>query len=106
MIGRFSERGPSRIRTGDGGFAIHCLTAWLRGRLFLTNTTIGLFKRRTLVKLFLSNAFSGVDSAIQYAKINWIPLSYLASAEVDNDNNPKYHCVESTHHGILVGHGG
>ena len=25
------ERGPSRIRTGDGGFAIHCLTAWLRG---------------------------------------------------------------------------
>src|SRR5947207_2976935 len=25
-------RGPSRIRTGDGGFAIHCLTAWLRGR--------------------------------------------------------------------------
>ena len=29
------ERGPSRIRTGDGGFAIHCLTAWLRGRLGL-----------------------------------------------------------------------
>src|SRR6266403_1194953 len=27
-----SGRGPSRIRTGDGGFAIHCLTAWLRGR--------------------------------------------------------------------------
>jgi integrase len=26
------ERGPSRIRTGDGGFAIRCLTAWLRGR--------------------------------------------------------------------------
>ncbi len=25
-------RGPSRIRTGDGGFAIHCLTAWLRGQ--------------------------------------------------------------------------
>jgi len=25
-------RGPSRIRTGDGGFAIHCLTTWLRGR--------------------------------------------------------------------------
>ena len=24
-------RGPSRIRTGDGGFAIRCLTAWLRG---------------------------------------------------------------------------
>ncbi len=30
-----NERGPSRIRTGDGGFAIHCLTAWLRGRLYL-----------------------------------------------------------------------
>jgi integrase len=26
------ERGPSRIRTGDGGFAIRCLTAWRRGR--------------------------------------------------------------------------
>src|SRR5437667_11467163 len=26
------ERGPSRIRTGAGGFAIRCLTAWLRGR--------------------------------------------------------------------------
>src|SRR5262249_20889695 len=25
-------RGPSRIRTGDGGFAIRCLTAWRRGR--------------------------------------------------------------------------
>ena len=25
-------RGPSRIRTGDGGFAIRCLTAWLRGQ--------------------------------------------------------------------------
>ena len=25
------SRGPSRIRTGDGGFAIRCLTAWLRG---------------------------------------------------------------------------
>ena len=25
------KRGPSRIRTGDGGFAIRCLTAWLRG---------------------------------------------------------------------------
>lgn len=32
---RVSERGPSRIRTGDGGFAIHCLTAWLRGPLSL-----------------------------------------------------------------------
>jgi integrase len=28
-------RGPSRIRTGDGGFAIRCLTAWLRGRSLL-----------------------------------------------------------------------
>jgi hypothetical protein len=26
------ERGPSRIRTGDGGFAIRCLTAWRRGQ--------------------------------------------------------------------------
>ena len=26
------RKGPSRIRTGDGGFAIRCLTAWLRGR--------------------------------------------------------------------------
>jgi hypothetical protein len=26
------KRGPSRIRTGDGGFAIRCLTAWLRGQ--------------------------------------------------------------------------
>jgi integrase len=26
------RRGPSRIRTGDGGFAIRCLTTWLRGR--------------------------------------------------------------------------
>jgi hypothetical protein len=26
-------RGPSRIRTGDGGFAIRCLTAWRRGLL-------------------------------------------------------------------------
>ena len=26
------KRGPSRIRTGDGGFAIRCLTAWRRGR--------------------------------------------------------------------------
>jgi integrase len=25
-------KGPSRIRTGAGGFAIRCLTAWLRGR--------------------------------------------------------------------------
>src|SRR5260370_5216849 len=25
-------KGPSRIRTGDGGFAIRCLTAWLRGQ--------------------------------------------------------------------------
>jgi hypothetical protein len=28
----FVQKGPSRIRTGDGGFAIRCLTAWLRGR--------------------------------------------------------------------------
>ena len=28
---RKRERGPSRIRTGDGGFAIRCLTAWRRG---------------------------------------------------------------------------
>lgn len=28
---RDERRGPSRIRTGDGGFAIRCLTAWLRG---------------------------------------------------------------------------
>jgi hypothetical protein len=28
---RLELRGPSRIRTGDGGFAIHCLTTWLRG---------------------------------------------------------------------------
>jgi Phage integrase family len=27
-----ARRGPSRIRTGAGGFAIRCLTAWLRGR--------------------------------------------------------------------------
>ncbi len=27
-----TERGPSRDRTGDGGFAIRCLTAWRRGR--------------------------------------------------------------------------
>jgi integrase len=26
------RKGPSRIRTGDGGFAIRCLTAWLRGQ--------------------------------------------------------------------------
>jgi site-specific recombinase XerD len=26
------RKGPSRIRTGAGGFAIRCLTAWLRGR--------------------------------------------------------------------------
>jgi site-specific recombinase XerD len=26
------KKGPSRIRTGDGGFAIRCLTAWRRGR--------------------------------------------------------------------------
>jgi Phage integrase family len=26
------ERGPSRIRTGDSGFAIRCLTTWRRGR--------------------------------------------------------------------------
>ena len=26
------RRGPSRIRTGDGGFAIRCLTAWRRGQ--------------------------------------------------------------------------
>jgi hypothetical protein len=25
------SRGPSRIRTGDGGFAIRCLTTWRRG---------------------------------------------------------------------------
>jgi hypothetical protein len=29
---RNPTRGPSRIRTGDGGFAIRCLTAWRRGR--------------------------------------------------------------------------
>ena len=29
---RGDARGPSRIRTGDGGFAIRCLTTWLRGR--------------------------------------------------------------------------
>jgi hypothetical protein len=28
---RLESRGPSRIRTGDGGFAIRCLTAWRRG---------------------------------------------------------------------------
>ena len=26
------EKGPSRDRTGDGGFAIRCLTTWLRGQ--------------------------------------------------------------------------
>src|SRR5262245_28874953 len=31
MIGHDYGKGPSRIRTGDGGFAIRCLTAWLRG---------------------------------------------------------------------------
>lgn len=25
-----AKRGAARDRTGDGGFAIHCLTAWLR----------------------------------------------------------------------------
>ena len=31
MIGRRFQRGPSRIRTGDGGFAIRCLSRLAKG---------------------------------------------------------------------------
>jgi integrase len=36
-----NERGPSRIRTGDGGFAIRCLTTWRRGHTIVTLLSIG-----------------------------------------------------------------
>jgi hypothetical protein len=40
------ERGPSRIRTGDSGFAIRCLTTWRRGRAIVASGTIGTFSAR------------------------------------------------------------
>ncbi len=59
------ERGPSRIRTGDGGFAIHCLTAWLRGR----ERTCSRYNRHGRRRFFSSHAICRVVILIESCPI-------------------------------------